>query len=1538
MSYSNDWSVTDITGITTLKDCYKWNGTARLNTVPGLLRLENYKNDTNAIEINSDIFPGSTKIQYYDIPKYFINNKSICSVGYADPATENNAYNYSSPVEYPGATKTNLDIWGFKWYPNIPYPAWTDNTTGVYKNWDYVTTSTRNYYSVIADTNCSFNTTWRMYSEEKYNTDILESSTLTIPDVCSYYNNSYGSVPTVTNVIQNHSIITNISDKTGRYILKNSTLTATIEGYPVYVWGVGYNPTSYMYGYIKSSDLGITSSQILLYSPDSSTQDYDYITINGTKYYYQVQTSGQTDNPWSKTYLYGVSRQSRPYSLAQEFIPYFRTNFRMFVKTNGNDSPFTILSYTSTVSQNSAGQFIGFYYDTDDITYGKPTFHFLGISSSSQQANTYDFPSAYSSVYKGNYHNLISSSIFTRFCFQDQSNDHNKFKVELFEGSNRSFDSTDFGTVSWTLPVLYSQVGGSFAKIKRISKTDTGFELTGIFSYYDDQITFPVIWSQEPKIWLREEINNTVGVYYTLYFGSYRTPLTKDLMDMYGKNFDLTIYTSSTRSTVAHTFSFRPSDFPTVDGSETVLDYEDLDSGCYLHLQRISEDNYRIYLGKIDGGGELIGPAYEFNKFYWLPWDTRKEERPKTIMLTYTLSNSSAIVSSALGLYNGTTYTATVSGNVATFEVDYVNATDFTLTSLTISNNYSLTQTLPLYTGMRRDDIGRTRNVTVGVASRSWDNVEGLDSEDDGSSEYDHRSWYFTAPAGYVTSYVGYYVQDGIRGEISQHSVGPLETKVSVFTIELRENDPSYIEVTLTNADGQTAIRYYGTEQLTTVYVQPKYNNTNVTPTAASITFNGNTYSNYILEDGKAKFILPYYNITSNYCQISDVTGSGYVFESGQSDNLTLYGTKTLNAYMNVFGWSGVIGVQQNEDDNNYYTYDIIIPKGFVQSVYAYYIDNDYTKTTVNITPGSNDTSVTILGRGALAAQPRYIWARVYHDNSSYEDRDWQTMPITTIKVEASAGTIEEAWISFNGQTHYSDNEVNGYIVFEIPYYDISDNTCTITAVTVPGYTMNQSNSASAQPGGTLILTATMVQSGWNGVYLGTQSADEGYIWWTLFVPKGFLSYIDYYYIDTAGVKTEVRENVPSDITAMQLAYDAETPSYIDYIYCEAYATDQSMRFYEHNSYPLTPVTITSQYNALSSIIYTWRGAAYTANATNGTITLNLDMVGVSGTSANLIILNTDITAINGYGYAGDSYNQTITRHAGASNNFQITGFNAHDFNNVSIDVYSEPGEYTHEQYVLVNNSGYTIDYTGYVIIGTQTQSSGTWTWSYSRTNVSGTTASQTSIGPMAYQENTQSLQYAEITYSAGNQSRTISRGTYPQTTVYIDYPNITSITYRSGSGTSMTTTTVSNLYQGASFVVDLVEKDPTFAIINASCSGGYAFQSASPVTELVSGGNYYPRIDVDRVVRIARSTGQVKIYGANNCSMSGTYQWYFDDGSVGSVWDFSLSKLGEREIDTYDYDEGGDDIVYATKIAITITNSQNSANQIWSGSFDIYV
>lgn len=102
MSYSNNWSISGISGLTSLKDCYEWNGITRLRNVPMLLRTDQYASgdgktghkllyplDTEyakhiPLHIDgTDISQVSTygNLRYYAIPGYLINNLNMIGLG-----------------------------------------------------------------------------------------------------------------------------------------------------------------------------------------------------------------------------------------------------------------------------------------------------------------------------------------------------------------------------------------------------------------------------------------------------------------------------------------------------------------------------------------------------------------------------------------------------------------------------------------------------------------------------------------------------------------------------------------------------------------------------------------------------------------------------------------------------------------------------------------------------------------------------------------------------------------------------------------------------------------------------------------------------------------------------------------------------------------------------------------------------------------------------------------------------------------------------------------------------------------------------------------------------------------------------------------------------------------------------------------------------------------------------------------------------------------------------------------------------------------
>lgn len=132
MSYSNNWSVSGITGLTSLKDCYQWNGTKRLYNF-GMLRLkdDDVIKSTNNIAVITTKFPlyvnsssvitNSTnygKSYYYRIPHFLIQNKNLCAIGTPTFSDTENAYN-SSELNYIDGSASNAKNWRFRLYPSI---------------------------------------------------------------------------------------------------------------------------------------------------------------------------------------------------------------------------------------------------------------------------------------------------------------------------------------------------------------------------------------------------------------------------------------------------------------------------------------------------------------------------------------------------------------------------------------------------------------------------------------------------------------------------------------------------------------------------------------------------------------------------------------------------------------------------------------------------------------------------------------------------------------------------------------------------------------------------------------------------------------------------------------------------------------------------------------------------------------------------------------------------------------------------------------------------------------------------------------------------------------------------------------------------------------------------------------------------------------------------------------------------------------------------------------------------------------------------
>lgn len=153
MSFSNDWSISGVTGMTSLKDAYQWNGVKRLHTL-GAIRLstviptDTYTDtahgapttyplvdygigaqkmplrlddaDSGGVQILID--NNSARMRYFTIPGYRINNKAISGVGEIYANEYENAYNFTPALMYGrslGTQYNNAKNWNFIEYPTF---------------------------------------------------------------------------------------------------------------------------------------------------------------------------------------------------------------------------------------------------------------------------------------------------------------------------------------------------------------------------------------------------------------------------------------------------------------------------------------------------------------------------------------------------------------------------------------------------------------------------------------------------------------------------------------------------------------------------------------------------------------------------------------------------------------------------------------------------------------------------------------------------------------------------------------------------------------------------------------------------------------------------------------------------------------------------------------------------------------------------------------------------------------------------------------------------------------------------------------------------------------------------------------------------------------------------------------------------------------------------------------------------------------------------------------------------------------------------
>ena len=799
MSYSNNWSISGITGLTSLKDCYQWNGAKRLYNF-GMLRLKDGDlNQDNEVWVDSEIFPNSTLIQYYSIPKFFITNKNVSGVGYGLPNTEEDSYKYSDDIDYPNNSNDNLKNWGFKQYPNIPYCAWVDPNQDVQKARSIVTSST--YIGLLADSLNSGSIIWKMFTEEP--DGIREDTTLTIPNLERIYNAELGIAQNIKNNIANTGLDYRIENNMIS-ILKEKSMSFYVNGWRVYKWGGSCND-SLMYGYIRDSSYPIVTSSssnptYYIY-PVSSGNDRNYTYSSGQRFYKSYYDFNHT----LTQYTYRV-----PTTLNRELVIFLKPRYRFYLY--GDTDTLQIAEANNTTARN-----IGVYYDTEDspeiiqhqMYHYPPIWHILYFTTYSGGLSDSDFSSDNISRFRGQYWDDLSSRPSNDFVVNNSYSHRDWSDVVCVDNSasgSVSGSTTETGTL--TIPLLYDASSDNRTnQITRPYKDQTSLNTSGLFTYNGQSIVFPVFWSSEPKIWWFESIINDI-VTYTLYFGNYKTTLTQNLMQLYGKDFEVKIYHSD-QTTLLHTFTFSKNEFPTTNTS-IKKEYRNGNSGCNLYLQN-DYGYYRIYLTEVINGTEYHDSNHEFNKTYYLPWNTRATIMYNATVYVEKYSGQSGTLTGATVNCGGRTYTSTTIENgkvVFNLVITQLNQ-GFAVNSITTSDNYVLDTT----NGVPYITVSEGINTCyIQTQYFGWNAVSNINVEEEEEGGYSWSTYTIDFPKGFVSTVQGtIYLANGTTISVNDNTSSSDDWHYT----EPRDTSATYINLVLTAYDNTTRTRSYGTPQWT---------------------------------------------------------------------------------------------------------------------------------------------------------------------------------------------------------------------------------------------------------------------------------------------------------------------------------------------------------------------------------------------------------------------------------------------------------------------------------------------------------------------------------------------------------------------------------------------------------------------------------------------------------------------------------------------------------------------------------------------------
>jgi hypothetical protein len=187
---------------------------------------------------------------------------------------------------------------------------------------------------------------------------------------------------------------------------------------------------------------------------------------------------------------------------------------------------------------------------------------------------------------------------------------------------------------------------------------------------------------------------------------------------------------------------------------------------------------------------------------------------PQIIVYVDKFSGYSGTLTSATATLDGQTYTSSVVEN-GKIKFTLPNDGYFTVTSITTSNDYVLLQsdTISVTYG--------TQTCYIRTTSYSWSGVGSIDKYSTGGSSTDTVYYEISStPPGFVVSWSGYYIDNGGTVHNISNSVPSSANKITILSPTAEDDDVDYIYITLTNYQGETQLKTYGTAPTTPMFKQ----------------------------------------------------------------------------------------------------------------------------------------------------------------------------------------------------------------------------------------------------------------------------------------------------------------------------------------------------------------------------------------------------------------------------------------------------------------------------------------------------------------------------------------------------------------------------------------------------------------------------------------------------------------------------------------------------------------------------------------------